>query len=222
MFPGDTCQSGRRAKAWVWPQPLSRRGISHALHSPGSIRVKQETSGASDPSLASHQPHSKAAAESCHCIWEEADLQALRQISEEASPQPGRPLLPQATAAPAPDPPSSALWLPDSLLPGALIGPTLAQVTAATSGHRDDCPTAPESSQNQADAVGDRPRGEGAAAGPGSEGSPVRARQGGWSRAAHEGSLPGRTGGQSAHRSWKVRTQPGKERQPHTGAWATA
>lgn len=109
MFPGDTCQSGRRAKAWAWPQLLSRRGISHALHSPGSIRVKQETSGASDPSLASHQPHSKAAAESCHCIWEEADLQALRQISEEASPQPGRPLLPQATAAPAPDPPSSAL-----------------------------------------------------------------------------------------------------------------
>ena len=100
--PGDTCQP-------VWapgrglglPQRLRRRGISHTLHSPGSIRAKQKTSGASNPSLAAHQPHSKAFAESCRCIWEEADQQALRRISEEASPQRRRPLLPQVTATPA-------------------------------------------------------------------------------------------------------------------------
>lgn len=72
----------------------------------------------------------------------------------------------------------------------ALIGPALTQVTTATSGHRDDCRTAPESSQNQADAVGDRPGGEGTAGGPGSEGSPVRVQQGGWRHVAHEGLLP--------------------------------
>lgn len=198
---GTPVSLGAQPRPGFAPAAEEKRNQPHSAQS-GSIRAKRETSGASNPSPASHQPHSKAFAESSRCIWEEADLQALRRISEEASPHPGRPLLPQVTATPAA---GSAFLQPYNCRTvcsqAALIGPTLTQVTAATSGHRDNCPAAPESSQNQADAVGDRPGGEGTAGGLGSEGSPIWAQQGGWSHAAHGGLLPGRTRGQSAHSS---------------------